>query len=117
MNPGARTPEELDTLFEDAFVVRDRAQLCALFERAGVLAPAPGWDESRGAAAIGRTAAELWSRDHTYVAGPRRVLQARDTALIVSDDGMHVARRGEDGAWRVAICLLGVHNPITEEDA
>jgi mannose-6-phosphate isomerase-like protein (cupin superfamily) len=34
------------------------------------------------------------------------VLQARNTALLVSSAGIHVARRGDDGAWRVAICLL-----------
>ena len=37
MRPGARTPEELETLFEDAFVVRDRDALAQLFEDGAVL--------------------------------------------------------------------------------
>lgn len=117
MNPGARTPEELETLLEDAFVVRDRAQLCALFDDGGVLAAAPTGPESRGSGAIGRAAASLWTRDRTYVAGASRVLQARDTALVVSDAGIHVARRDGDGTWRVAICLLDIDQPITQEEA
>ena len=37
MRPGARTPEELETLFEDAFVVRDRDAIAELFEDGGLL--------------------------------------------------------------------------------
>ena len=37
MRQGARTPEELETLFEDAFVIRDRTALAGLFEDGAVL--------------------------------------------------------------------------------
>src|SRR5687768_12128964 len=37
MGPGAQTPEELETLFEDAFVVRDATALAQLFEEGAVL--------------------------------------------------------------------------------
>jgi len=57
MRPGARTPEELDALLEDAFVVRDRRALAALFEGDALLVDA----------AAGRRAAPARSR-----AGRRR---------------------------------------------
>jgi hypothetical protein len=116
MTAAARYPEELDTLFEDAFVLRDRAQLGALFDDGAVLAEAGG-PPARGAEAIGAAVAELWARDRTYVARPRRVLQARDTALVVADSGIHVLHRGRDGAWRAAISLLDLETPTGPEDA
>ncbi len=116
MNRGARTPEELETLLEDAFVIRDRALFCDLFDDGAVL-DAGGGLESRGGEAIGRTAAELWARERIYVGGPRRVLQARDTALVMSDAGIQVTRRGSDRAWRVAICLLTTSPTTNKEEA
>jgi Domain of unknown function (DUF4440) len=111
---GARTPEELETLLEDAFVLRDGAALAPLFEAGAVLAPGDGPRATRGRAAIAREAAALWARDRTYVAAPRRVLQARDTALVVGRWGIHVVRRGRDGAWRYAISLLRLEEPSDE---
>ena len=107
METGARTPEELETLLEDAFVIRDAEALIELFENGAVLV---GGDvrEARGEEEIARFASALWDRDHTYVADPHRILQARDTALVVADRGVNVARRGSDGAWRYAIALLSL---------
>lgn len=116
MTAGARTPEELDTLFEDAFVLRDRALLGELLDDGAVLAEADGV-HARGAEAIGQAVAELWARDRIYVARPRRVLQTRDTALVVADAGIHVLRRAGDGAWRAAISLLQLDPPTGSEDA
>jgi hypothetical protein len=48
--------------------------------------------EARGGDAIARLAGELWN-GWTYLAGPSRVLQGRDTALIVASLGINVARR------------------------
>ena len=107
MRPGARTPEELETLFEDAFVVRDRAAVAALFEDGAVLVAGGALGVARGGSEIARAATELWSRDVTYLADPRRVLQARDTALVVAAHGINVVRRGDNGTWRYAISLLG----------
>ena len=73
MNSGARTPEELETLFEDAFVIRDREALAEL-------------------------------------------LQARDSALIVADRGINVARRRRDGTWRYAIAVLTPGDTKPEEE-
>jgi hypothetical protein len=41
-----------------------------------------------------------------YVADPLRVLQARESALVVALSGINGAHRGADGAWRYAIALL-----------
>jgi hypothetical protein len=108
MRPGARTPEELETLFEDAFVVRDRAAVAALFEDGAVLVTGGAPGEARGGAQIARIAAELWGEDVTYVADTQRVLQAHDTALVVGRHGVSVVRRGADATWRYAIALLAL---------
>jgi hypothetical protein len=100
MRPGARTPEELETLFEDAFVIRDRGALLQLFEDGGVLAAGDGRRAACGDREIARIAAAMWDRDRVYVADPRRVLQARDTALVVAERAINVARRATDGSWR-----------------
>jgi hypothetical protein len=114
MTSGARTPEELDTLLEDAFVLRDRAGFDELFDDGAVLMEARGV-EARGGEAIGRALAGLWALNRTYVSRPRRVLQSRDMALLVADGGIHVLRRGGDGAWRAAISLLDLDTPIRSE--
>ena len=98
MRPGARTPEELETLFEDAFVTRDPLALTPLFEDGALLVAASGGDEARGGEEIARFATAMWRSRLTYLADPRRVLQARDTALVVAHDGINVVRRGGDGS-------------------
>jgi len=108
MREGARTPEELETLFEDAFLLRDREALIHLFEDGAVLGACDRVQEARGGEAISRSAAAMWERDCIYLAEPRRVLQARDTALVLAERGINVARRGSDGAWRYAIALLEI---------
>jgi hypothetical protein len=115
MTAPARGPEELETLFEDAFLRRDRAGFDDLFDDGAVLLAA-GLSEARGPEAIGAALAELWARDHIYLASPRRVLRARDTALVVADAGIHVLRRGRDGAWRAAISLLDLETTIESEE-
>jgi hypothetical protein len=107
MQPGARTPEELETLFEDAFVVRDRSGLAELFDDGAILVSPDDALEARGADQIRRLAGAMWARNQLYVAAPRRVLQAREITLIVADGAINVARQGRDGTWRYAIALLG----------
>jgi hypothetical protein len=111
---GAVTPEELETLLEDAFVVRDPSAVAELFEDGGLLATE---HETRSGPAIGPFAAALWEREVHYLAGPRRVLQAHDTALVVSERSVSVLRRSGDGRWRFAISLLDVDDTTHEEDA
>jgi hypothetical protein len=114
MRSGARTPEELETLFEDAFVIRDGDALVQLFEDGAVVA-GDGPAHARGGEEIARFATALWDRDVTYLADPRRVLQARSTALVVGEGGINVVRRGSDGVWRYAISLLSLGETTTKE--
>jgi len=116
MRPGGSTPEELETLFEDAFVVRDREALSGLFEDGAVLAARHTDGVARGSEAIARFATATWEREGTYVAVPYRILQARDTALVVARWGINVVRRGSDGSWRYAISLLDMPAANPEEE-
>ena len=108
MPSGALTPEELETLLEDAFVVRDRTEIAGLFETDALLATAGA--DARGAG-IEAFIAALWASELTYLAQPRRVLQAGNTALIVAQQSISVVRRAADARWRYAIALL---NPILQ---
>jgi hypothetical protein len=117
MRPGARTPEELETLFEDAFVTRDPKALAELFEEGAVIVDGRGLREARGRDAIARFAAAMWEGDRTYLADPRRVLQARETVLVLGEGGINVARRGSDGTWRYAIALLSLDDSTAKEES
>ncbi len=111
VSAGARTPEELETLLEDALVLRDGETLATLFETGAVLV-AGEERPARGGETIARLALATWAGDRTYVADPRQVTQARDLALILADGAINVARRDDDGAWRYAIVLLAVDDGI-----
>jgi hypothetical protein len=101
---GARTPEELETLFEDALLLRDPHALAVLFEEGAVLVAG---DEqlARGAEAVARQALALWHGEQIYLANPRQVVQSRETALIIAAQGINVARR-RAGEWRYIIALV-----------
>ena len=116
MQPGAHTPEELETLFEDACVTRDREAVAGLFEDGAVLVAGATPKQARGVQEISRLATEMWARDLTYLADPRQVLQARSTALVVARHGISVVRRAGDGGWRYAIALLTATHPTNEEE-
>ena len=104
---GARTPEELETLFEDALLVRDHQVLTALFESGATLVMSSA-EPVRGGEAIARAALASRNGIGAYVADPRRVLLARNSALVVTDRGVNVMHRGDDGAWRYAIVVQTV---------
>ena len=115
MTERARTPEELEALFEDAFVLRDPRALAPLFEARALLVAGAVADEVRGSKQIASQASALWSRGFTYVADPRRVVQAHDLALVFATQGTSVVRRRADGTWRYAISLLELDNRTKEE--
>ena len=106
MTPGARTPEELEILLEDAFLTRDDRALREMFEQGAVLVAGQPPREARGADEIGRLARAIWESERNYIAEPLRVLQARDTAMVLANGGVNVLRRGTDGGWRYAIALI-----------
>lgn len=103
MGCGARTPEELDALFEDAFLTRDASGVASLFENGAVLVAGA---DAHGPDRITQAVAAMWERDYVYVADPRRVVQTQDTALVLARRAISVVRRGRDGAWRYVIVLL-----------
>jgi len=111
MEAGARTPEELETLLEDAFVLHDHHALAQLFQPGAMLVVGGGLPEARGRRQIARVAAQLWDSEHSYLADPRRVLQVRDTALVLAGRAINVARHGDDGFWRYAVSLLDLDKP------
>jgi len=111
---GARTPEELETLFEDALLVRDHKVLTALFESGATLVMSSD-EPVRGGEAIARAALASRNGIGAYVADPRRVLLARNSALVVTDRGVNVMHRGDDGAWRYAIVLHAVEQSNGKE--
>jgi hypothetical protein len=114
---GARTPEELETLLEDAFVLHDPQALAELFQPGAMLVAGGRLPEARGRWQIARVAAQLWDSQQLYLADPHRVLQARDTALVVAGQAINVVRRGDDGFWRYAISLLDLDKPTTTSPA
>jgi hypothetical protein len=101
---GAQTPEELETLLEDALVVGDADTLAALFESGATLVMG-GAQPIRGGEAIARAALATRNGIGAYVADSQRVLMARNSALVVTDQGVNVMHRSNDGAWRYAIVL------------
>lgn len=106
MSAGARTPEELETLFEDAFVLRDHEALAQLFHPEAVLIPGGGLPVARGREQIALTLRSLWAQERLYLADPRRVLQEGNTALVLSDRATSVLRRANGRTWRYVICCL-----------
>jgi hypothetical protein len=105
MNTGARTPEELETLLEDAFVIRDHGAIAGLFEHDAVLSDGEAV-LARGRPMIVQATRAMWAREQPYLAAPAQVLQIHRTALIAGPFATSVAHRTRDGAWRYTITLL-----------
>jgi hypothetical protein len=72
-----------------------------------------GLPEARGRRQIARVAAQLWDAQRLYLADPRRVLQVRDTALVLAGRAINVTRR-DNGSWRYAISLLDLDTASKE---
>lgn len=103
MGAEPQTPEELDALLEDAFVLRDAELVAAMFEPGAVLVADR---EVHSAQRIAAAVAAMWRQDRTYLAGLRRVVQARNVALTISEQAITVMHRMDDGNWRFAVALL-----------
>jgi hypothetical protein len=94
----AASPEELETLLEDALLLHDDAAVAALFEDRGVLVDGAGCVKSRD------RAAEVLLQ-HDYVASARLVIVVRDIAVVVGDHTVNVSCRGPDRNWRLAAAI------------
>ena len=105
MESSARSPEELDTLLEDAFVLRDAAALVGLFAPQAVLV-ATGRPAAHGRSEIAATVRSLWAEDHTYLAGAHRVVLVGGTALVISPDAVHVMQRGRERTWCYLVSVI-----------
>ncbi len=103
---GGQTPEELETLLEDAVVLRDADGLARLFEPGGVLIAGLDHQPARGPEEIARAAAQAWDRGDGYLPDQRRVVHTRDTALVLGKGAINVTRRGRDRCWRYIISVL-----------
>ncbi|MDP9066988.1 MAG: hypothetical protein M3N53_01400 [Actinomycetota bacterium] len=116
MRSGARTPEELEILLEDAFLTGDPQALCDIFEQGAVLVAGSPPREAHGADAICRLARAIVESGLSYLAEPVRVVQARDTAVVLANGGINVVHRGSDGDWRYAIAVLAHEETAHKEE-
>lgn len=95
----AASPEELETLLEDALLLHDDAAVAALFEDRGVLVAGAGCVRNRH-----RAAEVLLQRD--YVASAHLVTVVRDIAVVFGDHTVNVSCRGPDRSWRLAVAIV-----------
>jgi hypothetical protein len=102
---GASSPEELETMFEDATVLGDPDELAALFVPGAVMQPARHIPPVRGRDGIVRLLTER-TDGTTYVALPPHIVQRGTTALVLAGSAVHVTRRSPQG-WRYLISWLG----------
>jgi hypothetical protein len=94
----ASSPEELETLLEDAVLLGDEAAVAALFDAGAVLVTGPRITGPKQALA------ELAKLE--YVATTRTVTVRRDIAVVVGDHAVNVSFRAPDGAWRLVATIV-----------
>jgi len=103
---GAASPEELETLLEDAFLIHDQQALNELFAGHAVLSSADGGPDARGRPDIARRIGAIWDEGGGYLSHGPRVVQAGPTALILAGPAVHVVCRS-GGGWQYLISWLG----------
>lgn len=105
MTRGAQSPEELDSLLEDAILLGDADAIAALFTHHGAFAASGMAPVCRGSEMI--DVLSSWTEHgHGYIGGSAHVVRSRRTALVIGESAINVVRRGRNGMWRFAICLV-----------
>ncbi len=94
----ASSPEELETLLEDAVLLGDEAAIVALFDSGAVIMIGPRIEAPKQALAELATCG--------YVAATRTVTVRRDVAVVVGDHAVNVSCRASDGAWRLVAVIV-----------
>jgi hypothetical protein len=94
----ASSPEELETLLEDAVLLGDEAAVAALFHEGAVLITGPR--------ITGPTQALAELAELGYVATTRTVTVRRDLAVVVGDHSVNISIRAPDGAWRLVAAIV-----------
>ena len=106
MTRGAASPEELETLLEDAFLIHDQQALNELFAGHAVLSFADNRLDAHGRSDIAHRIAAIWDQGGGYLSHAPRVVQTGPTALVLAGPAVHVVRRS-GGGWRYLISWLG----------
>ena len=102
---GAMSPEELETLLEDACLVGDLDALADLFEDDAVLGFPNRSQPVTGRGEITELINDLRAGGVTYLARRPAVVQTGSLALIINGAAVHVVRRSSSG-WRYLISWL-----------
>lgn len=98
MDPAAASPEELETLLEDALLLYDAEAVRALFERGRVRVA------GSGGVLEGRGASDLLS-EQGFLASGRPALLSSDVAVGVGS-AVAISRRGLDHRWRLLVVVV-----------
>ena len=99
----ASSPEELETLLEDAVLLGDQAAVLSLFEAGAVLIT--------GSRVTGPEQALTELTSLGYVAATRTVTGRREVAVIVGDHAVNVSCRSPDGSWRLVAAIMRPGTP------
>lgn len=94
----ASSPEELETLLEDAVLLGDETAVLSLFEAGAVLIT--------GSGVTGPEQALAEFASLGYVAATRTVTGRREVAVIVGDHAVNVSCRSPDGSWRLLATIV-----------
>jgi hypothetical protein len=99
----ASSPEELETLLEDAVLLGDQRAVLSLFGAGAVLITGPRVTGPDKALAEFATLG--------YVAATRTITERRDLAVMVGDHAVNVSCRASDGVWRLAVAIVRPRTP------
>jgi hypothetical protein len=102
--PGASSPEELETLLEDAVLLHDDRAVADLFERNGVVVRVPSWVTGRG------RAGSVLIREG-FVASVRSVTVVHDVAVVVGQRTVNFSGRRPDRTWRLLATVVMPTSP------